>query len=339
MNYGKDMNDPEHGNPGNGEMDDIGRLIRHGGAREPVPSERLARSRDKVRNHWEQVLREQQAGPKRRPILFLAKAASVVAVLGIALVLASRWPASTPDVAVASIQRIVGELSLDGEPVTAGADIPAGALLTTGPSGRAALQLVNGQSLRIDTDTALVMDTADRLHLDEGAVYIDTWGAEDADPVQVVTPLGTASDIGTQFQVRLIKDALLVGVRDGLVEFQLLGNKLLQVNAGFQLRFDAAGDARQEALDAQDPDWRWIESVTPVFDIDGASLADYLAWYANEEGLDLVWADDKSQAQAEKTTLTGSIEGVSTADSLVLVQRVAPFEYRAEAGELWVKLD
>lgn len=323
---------------GNGDMDDVGRLIRHVGPREEVPALRIERSRERVRGHWEQVVRERQASVRRPRLVQFARAAGVVAVTGAALLLVSRWPAPAVT-GVASVERIVGELRVDGQPVSAGSAIASGASISTGPGARAALRLSAGQALRLDTGSTIVLHASDRLSLDTGALYVDTAGARQGGTIQVETPLGTARDIGTQFQVRLASATMIVGVRDGLVEVGQPGRMARAVDAGRQVAFNADGGEDSEKLDTEDPSWRWIENVAPAFDIDGASLADYLAWYANEDGLELVWADESSRSRARRTTLTGGIEGVTPSESLEVVRRVAPFEYRREQGRIWVRVE
>ena len=56
------------------------------------------------------------------------------------------------------------------------------------------------------------------IELSAGAVYIDT-GSESA-RFAVRTPLATARDLGTQFEVRLLDDTLRLRVRSGIVELK-----------------------------------------------------------------------------------------------------------------------
>lgn len=335
MNNGKDTSKKV-----SSEVDDIGRLIRHVGVREAVPEERLERSRVKVRDHWEQLVREQQTPARRPRFVVLARVAGIAAVAAIALVLTGRSMIPDPQAPrVAIVERVVGEISIDGSAVTTGQEIAVGTLLTTAEDGRVALRLTNGQALRIDHDTQLTIAATDRLVMKSGALYIDTAGAERAGPVEVETTLGTARDIGTQFQVRLTSGTLLVGVRDGMVEVERGDQNLYEVNAGSQARFAAGGQNVTEPLDTNDPDWNWIETVSPAFNMDGASLAEYLRWYSDSTGVELVWANTSSSERAARITLTGNLEDNSPDESLLAVQRIAPFEFRREDRRLWVKVE
>jgi hypothetical protein len=159
------------------------------------------------------------------------------------------------------------------------------------------------------------------------------------EPILVSTPLGTAQDIGTQFQVRLTGTMLVVGVRQGLVEVLQPGQQGLSVNKGYYVELDEDGESGPQKLQADNPGWDWIETVAPEFDIQGATLEEYLQWYTNERGLDLVWADKASQDNAKATVLKGSIAGIGVDESLVIVKQVAPFEHRLSTDTLWVKVD
>lgn len=321
------------------ESDDIGRLIRHVGERETVPAERLERSRQKVLGHWEEVVREEQRAKSTPRLITLARVAGIAAVAAVAMMLIGQAIAPAPEVTLAMVERTTGDVMLDGEPIAEGQPITAESELLTAPGGRVALRMASGQSLRIDQQSAVSFNASDYLSLESGAIYIDTEGGSGTGQVQVETPMGIARDIGTQFQVRLTNSVLLVGVRDGLVEVDQPGQERHEVNAGFQVAFTSGSETETRALDTESPDWRWIENVAPPFSMDGASLADYLVWYAGESGLKIVWADDDSQRQASRTTLTGDLENTSVADSLEVVRRIAPFDYRVEGRQLWVEVD
>lgn len=334
-----ETNDNNTNGNGNNEADNIGRLIRHVGAREGVPEERLHRSREKVFGHWEQVVREQRQ-PATRPRLFsLARVAGIAVVATVAVVLIGRGFTPGPLQTVAHVERVIGAINVDGTPLVDGQALVSGTSLRTPQGARAALRLSTGQALRIDQETTLMFEAADQLMLDSGAIFIDTAGAEAAEPLRVVTPLGTARDIGTQFQVRLSGSVMLIGVRDGLVEIDRKGEELRAVNAGYQIWFAAAGESAIEPLDTDTPDWRWIDSVAPEFNLDGASLAEYLDWYANENGLQLVYADDGSRQRAKRITLTGGHGAIGPDQGLEAIQRIAPFEFRREDDRLQVKVD
>ena len=319
-------------------MDEVGRLIRHAGARQTIDSERMEQARVRVATHWEDVVAGQKAGRRPPRLRLVAIAASVVAVVGLAtVILQSGTP--TPIPSLAHAERVLGEVSVAGQEAGTGAAIVADSVIETGDSGRIAIRMSGGQSLRLDHGSSLVVHTPNRVSLQAGAVYIDTADAASSLPVLVATPMGTARDIGTQFQVRLAGSMLIVGVRDGLVEVTPEGQDKVAVNKGRYFELASSGQAAEREISFDDPSWDWVETVAPMFDIEGASLNDYLRWYANERGMTLNWEDSTSESKAANAVLTGSIEGATLDEGLEIVQRIAPFEYRVDGESLWVKVD
>ncbi len=327
----------ENGDSGTPEMDDIGQLIKLVGAREAVPDERFERSRQKVREHWQQAVAEQRVEGRPSRFRTIAMAASIVVAAVTAFVF---WnPSFGPSAnSLASVDRVLGEVMIADEVAGKGSVIGANSSITTGENGRIALRMSGGQSLRIDTESHVVVHSPDRVSLESGAVYIDTAFAAGEAPILVSTPLGTAQDIGTQFQVRVSGMMLVVGVRQGLVEVTQPGQQSLSVNKGSYIELATTGESGERPLRHDDPAWDWIETVAPEFDIQGASLEQYLEWYARERGLVLVWDDEVSRSNAGAALLKGSIAGTNLDESLLLVKQVAPFEHRISNDRLWVKV-
>lgn len=318
-------------------MDDVGQLINLAGARESVPEERYKRVRQNVLNHWQTTVAEQVS--VKAPIRFraLGLAASLVtAVMAIVLL----WDFSiVPDtLLMANVERVLGEVKIANDIAVKGRRIGADIPIVTSDDSRIALRMSGGQSLRIDTSSHVVIHSPDRISLQSGAIYIDTSSAEKATPIHVSTPLGAAQDIGTQFQVRLSGMVMVVGVRQGLVEVSRVGQQSHSVQKGQFIKLDSSGEIDTYALASDDPEWKWIETVAPEFDIQAKSLESYLAWFAQERGINLDWADEKSKSSARATMLSGSIAGSSLEEGLLLVQQIAPFEYRLSDDSLWVKV-
>lgn len=333
------MNDFKHKREsGNGSIDEVGELIRHVGAREAVARERLDRSHARVLQHWENVVAEQRASTRPRTMKNFAMAAGLVMVAGVAAVLWNQQGARQFET-LATIDRVTGIVLASGMPLTSDSQILPGSPISTGEGGRVALRLVNGQSLRIDAFSRLRIDAADQLALQAGAVYIDSDSAGPQATIRVQTPLGVASDIGTRFQVRLKDESLIVGVADGLVEVVRDDGQSHSVDRGYALALDASGRHEKQELDASDPEWSWIESIVPEFDIEGATLEEYLAWYARERGLELEWSDSRSESNARNTGLSGSISGANLDEGLELVKRIAPFRHEIDEGRLRVSVE
>ena len=319
-------------------MDDVGRLIQHAGAREAVPDERFERARTNVQAHWQQAVAQQAQEKRPARLRLVAIAASLAMAVGATFVF---WNlAGTPGViSMASVDRVLGEVRIADQLATAGSAIAADTVITTGAEGRIALRMSGGQSLRIDADSSFILHSPNHVSLESGAIYIDTAFAENAEPILVSTPFGTAQDIGTQFQVRLTASMLVVGVRDGQVEVEQTGQPSLSIDKGYFVEMDLAGEPEKHLLESDDPDWEWIETIRPEFEIQDSSLEQYLRWYAHESGLTLDWADEASETNARTTILSGTISGSSLDESLLVVKQVAPFEHRILDNSFWVKVD
>ena len=192
-------------------------------------------------------------------------------------------------------------MKIAGRSVEPGSVIAANEAISTDKNSRMALRLSGGQSLRINSSSRLRVHTANHMSLDTGAIYFDTAYAQNTKPIVVTTPLGTAQDIGTQFQVKMTASKMVVGVRKGMVEVATAGQPGLSIDKGHFVELDQAGQHAAKPLEKDDPGWDWIETVAPDFDIEGATLEAYLEWYSNERALDLSWADSESEKKAKKT--------------------------------------
>ena len=318
-------------------MDDIGQLIRHVGARDTVPDERYGRAKDNVQRHWERVVAEHRRGRSRPQLRLVAVAASVIVAV-VASVLYSYIREVPGPVVMASIDRVLGEVLVDGRLASAGDSIAPDALVETRDGSRIALRLAGGQSLRLDTMSRVVVHSANDVGLDRGGLYIDTERSQIAAPVIVTTAFGQARDVGTQFQVRLDDDVLTVGVREGLVEVTRPYREALAIDSGRVVDLDIDGGQVERDAGYDDPIWKWVETVSPDFELNGATLQQYLSWYAGQRGVDLIWSDAGSEQRAKRIKLLGSIAGTTLEEGFEAVKRIAPFEHRFEDDALWISL-
>ncbi|MBT8061397.1 MAG: FecR family protein [Gammaproteobacteria bacterium] len=333
------MNDFKQKSDANkGSVDEVGKLIRHVGAREAVAPERFDRAHKKVLEHWEQVVAEQRQAARPNRFTRFAVAASMLMVAGLVTILWNQRDAG-PAGNLAKVDRVVGTVMVEGSPLTDASHVKAGAVISTGQDGRVALRMADGQSLRLDTSTDIRIVSASRLALRAGAIFVDSDFAEPQASIQVQTPLGVASDIGTRFQVRLRDDVLIVGVADGLVKVAHDDGPSHAVDRGYSLALDAAGGAQKSELDDTSQDWAWVDTIVPEFNIEGATLEQYLRWYAHERGLELQWSDRESQINARNTGLSGSIQGADLDESLELVKRIAPFRHEVTGDRLLVAVE
>lgn len=158
--------------------DPIATLIRAAGKRPQIDAEQMARVRAVVHDEWRGEIRR---GKTRR---WTVAAAGVAAMLACVLLLVPRR----------------------GEKV-----------LETHASETHAMSW-NGNKLRLDPDTRVVLLTNNTARLERGTIDIATPGP--GSNVTIETPFGAVRDIGTQFEVRLSSTDVKVRVREGRVELR-----------------------------------------------------------------------------------------------------------------------
>lgn len=318
-------------------MDDVGKLIRHVGSRASIDADRFEKASARVEAHWETVVAEQRKSQPARFNPNFAIAASVVLAVAAGF-LTWRYTLDAPPIDSIVASRIVGEVRVDGRAIATGDTIPVDGVITTANDSRVALQLADGQSLRIDEDTQLVASAESRFGLGRGAVYFDSGRSVDASPVFIDTPYGVATDIGTQFQVRLQANTVVVGVREGIVALSRPGLEALTVDRGQLLEIaDDGGADRREIED--DSMWDWVNAIAPEIDTNDMTLANYLDWYAREKGYEIEWADTQSRDEAMGIRLSVSIQGLTLDEGLAVAQATAPFEYEIDDGTMRVYIE
>lgn len=325
-------------NNGDANRDDVAPLIRLAGARERVDTRRLAEAHTRVSNHWQSVVRDRARQRNRRRVRVFAMAASVVAAVALGLVLLQPAGVETAST-VAQVNRVIGDVFVDGRRVERGEAIAADAVIGTASGGRLVLALAGGQVMRVDTDSELAALGSSRFRLTAGAVYIDSADSAPSASVYIETPFGVASDVGTQFQVRVSDERLLLGVREGLVALKRDDEPQVSVTVGRVFELSLIDGSIERDTGPDDPIWQWVNDTTPDFDIDGETLYAYLNWYARQQGLTLEWRDRASEARAASTRLSGSIEGLTLEEGLETVARIAPFSFEQSDRVLAVRVE
>lgn len=320
--------------------DPLGRLLRLAGPRPTPPTERSTRVEAIVRAQWRAALR------RRRQRLALALGAmALAATLLAALLLASRHAVPAP-IPVAPV-RVGVVAKLDGPAIRTlpsserhelKADEPlfAGTALETTPSSRAALRLVAGPSVRLDHETRLRLTSPSELTLEAGAIYVDSGAVPGAQPIAVRTVAGLTRDIGTQFEVRVVaRDAVRIRVREGRVQLTS-ADAAYPAEAGEELNARAGQIARGK-VSPYAADWRWILPLAPTFQLEGASLSDFLKWSCRENGWSYQFARDDDRAAAHRIVLHGSIQGLDPDQALDAVLPTAGFTRHVTSDVLLVE--
>lgn len=283
----------------------------------PVPDEaHTAAAREALRAEWKSVTGRHRS---RRRLLHFAVAASVlVAVFSLFNTL--RVPA-VDLVQVAAIQKSFGSIYFVSDqsivtPHDSQQNIHLGETISTGDDAGIALAWLGGGSLRLDENTTIEFRDASSVYLREGQVYFDSTpsnliaGAHNADPGSFViaTAYGRVTHIGTQFVTGVDDKMLKVSVREGRVDVE---GRYYQRTAerGQQLQFAGRQQPQTLSFDEYGDAWNWVAERSPVVDVDGRTLPEFLNWVSRELGREVVYSDEarKIAMDPETNKLVGSV--------------------------------
>jgi ferric-dicitrate binding protein FerR (iron transport regulator) len=311
------MNNDRNGPP---DDDAIARLLKGAGGRDQPDAAIEAQVRTAVESEWRQLV----SARRRRQQVTVWAAAAGVAVAALAVWLAMplldrEQPVAATLVQSSGVIEYRDGPRADWAPLGEGAALYSRQEVRTSASSRAAFELASGPELRIDRASHLVFDELEVASLEQGAAYVDSGTAPGAiaSRFRLRTAAGTIRHLGTQYEARVDANRLRVAIREGSVRIETPGAAVSGI-AGEQILVDG-GNVTRSDLPAHDPAWDWIGAVTPTFDIEGRTLAEFLRWASRETGLDLLYVSDVAEREAVGTVLRGSIEGLRPDESIAAV--------------------
>lgn len=307
------------------EMDIVESLIRSAGRRADPPDDAyrrvLASATDAFR----------RTSARRRQRRWFALAAAVATLVVAISALVTQWSAPAGRGDLATIERATGGVELahgDGwRPLDENrGTLGTGRRLRTHPDGRAALRLAGGASLRLAGETEVLLDAPGRIFVHHGTIYVDGGERPGADRLEVVTPGGTARDLGTQFELQVSGTRLRLRVREGSVSIDRGGRSLLG-SAGEQIMIDDFGGVMRGAIDPVSDAWAWAEAVAPLPDIDGRPATQLISWVARETGRRLRYESPVVEERAASVILHGNIRHLPPLAALEAMLATTDLEY------------
>ena len=310
------------------DEDQTVQLLHLAGPRPGVPAESAARVKEAVLTRW-------RVGARRRRLRQWVGAAAALAAMAAMVVLMVRLSRSAEDPAqrgevLATVEQVEGTGTF-----LPGAEIRVGDWVVTSAAGGVALRLRDGTSLRVDRGSRARLVTPAAVELASGTVYVDT--GRNATGLEVRTALGTAHDIGTQFEVHLDTTAVRIRVRSGIVELRR-GGESVSARAGTELTM-GAGAAVQREIPANAPDWAWAANLAPVFEIEGRTVSAFLEHTAREQGWTLHYADARLTRDSSAIILHGSVAGLRPHDALAVALSASGLAHRLDGEDLHVFRD
>jgi ferric-dicitrate binding protein FerR (iron transport regulator) len=305
----------------------LAQLIQKAGRREQPPRADYERVMAAATDALQAKLRRRR---RRRVTTWLSVGVAAAAVVGAVLLNVAQRPAHE----IARIDRAIGTVDTRSDKTASWAGIDDehqalvdGEWLRTSPGSRLGLTLAGGISLRLDGSTEILLEAVDRIALSTGKVYVDS-GQSPADNarMEIVTPAGIATDVGTQFEVRYAQDELRLRVREGRVNLHGESGELSSV-AGDQLVIDAAGSVTRARIALDDPDWQWAESIAPTPSMDERPVSALLEWVGRETGRVVQYEQPILEMRATTTILHGSIRNLEPLKALDVMLATTDFEY------------
>ena len=332
MTHAERPNEP--GLPAN-EDESMDRLLHFAGPRKGLPGGAMARLEEVARPVWREKVRAQARRRRRRTYQYLAAAASVIAAAGLAYWLGP-FEIGTGGGALGTVEARAGRATVESRGrLEVGDALQSGQAVETGADGRVALRLASGPSVRLDVDTRLSLESARRLLLERGAVYVDTEGGRGTS-LGVGTRYGVAHDVGTQFEVRIGGDRVRVKVREGEVRFDTAAESH-PAAAGTVLTVHEDGTVERDALESFAAEWSWTSETRPPFSIEGRTVRQVLEWFSRETGL-AVRYEGPVVERIDSVITAGSVEGLSPIEILEAVLPGAGLSFRIEEGTVAVSL-
>jgi ferric-dicitrate binding protein FerR (iron transport regulator) len=214
--------------------------------------------------------------------------------------------------------------------------LTTGMKLRTLAGSRVALALTGGGSLRLAAETEVMLDAPGRLYVRQGTIYVDSGALPGAARLEVVTPAGTARDIGTQFELRVAGNSLRLRVREGAVSIDR-GGQSLTGGAGEQIAIDVLGGVSRDVIAPDAEAWQWAESVAPTPDMDGKPAAELIAWVARETGRRLRYVSPHAEQRAATVILHGNIRNLAPLAALEAMLATTDLEYAVQGDTMEIR--
>jgi hypothetical protein len=314
---------------------DVAELLKLAGPRPAMSEEHLARLRAAAHHEWRRALRR-----RRARLLALTAALPALAAALVWMMLPSPRPGGPEEALAGVVDHVTGDVrelapgsDAPGRPLAQGTRLRAGAVIATA-QGRALVRWHDGARLRLDEATRVRLEP-DAVRLEGGGLYVETDPQRSPSRLVVATALGSARHLGTRYEVRLAGGALRVRVREGTVQVERQ-RQLHGAAAGEELSVGADGDVVRRPVPVHGRDWAWVTAAAPPFQLEGRTARALLDWASAEGGWSLHFGDAAVAGFAARTTLHGTVAGMSPEDALAAVLPTCGLDHRVDGGRLLV---
>lgn len=315
--------------------DTVAQLMRTAGRRADPPAAAYEQTLAAATAVWQAKLQR-----RRQRRVFGAIAASLVLASTTTLLVIRLQ--QEPAQIMGRTDRIIGTVELRASPddrwVTLRNEmqnLAVGSHMRTSAGSRAGVVLASGVSVRLADATDVVLESESRVRVLAGKIYLDTGTgdredvanvASNARRIEVITAIGTASDIGTQFEVQYRDNAYRLRVREGRVLLNRRSGKI-DSGVGEQLTIDARGAVERTHIPAEAAEWEWVQSIAPAPDIDEQPVMVLLTWVARETGKSVRFEGAEARRRASTTILHGNIRHLAPLEALAVMLATTHLEH------------
>jgi hypothetical protein len=266
-----------------------------------------------------------------------------VAGIAIASLAGWMWSEVRAPVRVASVEALDGVIesrdsSLFGRKseLTAGGSVAAGSELRVREGAGVLLRISPDLTVRLAENTRARFDAADAIELSQGQAFIDATPGARA-PLRVITPSGEVTHLGTQYQVRAGDHEVEVAVREGRAQLKTASLTTVAEAGHWLLHRDSAAAPLTGEIAADDVRFEWIGTLPSAFELEGSTLAAFLAWFHRETGLTPIYSNGIDAGRFAQVQLKGSIEGLEPFEALSYVLATADLAWHREGAKVVIE--
>ncbi len=285
-------------------------LFKHVSSRERAPQATEQDIRQALHGEWTQMSGQRKRAKK---VLRWALAASIVLTLLVSSQYFRQPVSGLSGSVLATLEKLTGDVYVQQSDTHTAESFDSQSLLSghelyTSNDSRVALSWVNGESIRLDQNSRIVLISPAEIKLLSGKVYVDSANARvKGREFRIMTPSGAVSHVGTQYITAITVSGIAVSVREGEVFIDGRGEKSV-ATVGQELSVTVDGALSLTPIPIYGQDWQWTQEVAPKFNMDGHSLKEFIAWVGRETGHRVKYTSLASEIAAAQTQMHGNVD-------------------------------
>jgi hypothetical protein len=127
-----------------------------------------------------------------------------------------------------------------------------------------------------------------------------------------------------------------VRVRDGVVRLTTTRGAE-NAGRGSELVASESGEIARAKAPITGEDWDWVTLAAAPFDLDGKTLADFLAWVTREGGWELRFETEALARSASTIVISGSVDGLTPPQALRAVLATCGLTHRRDGDVVTIE--